>query len=162
MTMFLACAIHPRIAVQHCIIGSPVHSPCRAECVSLWVVCEPKYPSASHARCSCHLQDDGGRFRELHEAHIARLAAENKLAEVQARLASASTAASQQASVHTLHPSSAAQRACCEHALMSQPAVSCSAKPACHEHRLQVDMASGRAKLSAQKGDFNLRSFGRR
>jgi len=42
-------------------------------------------------------QDNGGRFRELHEAHIARLAAENKLAEVQARLASTSMSASQQA-----------------------------------------------------------------
>ena len=42
-------------------------------------------------------QDDGGRFRELHEAHIARLAAENKLAEIQARLASTSMSASQQA-----------------------------------------------------------------
>ena len=42
------------------------------------------------------LQEDGGRFRELHEAHIARLAAENKLAEVQARLASTSASAGQQ------------------------------------------------------------------
>ena len=100
-----------------------------------------------------------GRFREVHEAHIARLAAENKLAEVQARLASASTAASQQASVHSLHPCSAALRACCEHARMSQLAVSCSAKPACHEHRLQVDMASGRAKLSVKEGDLNTEEF---
>ena len=48
-------------------------------------------------------QDDGGKFRELHEAHIARLAAENKLAEVQARLGSTSASASQQVTpVHHL------------------------------------------------------------
>ena len=39
-----------------------------------------------------------GRAREVHEAHIARLAAESKLAEAQARLTSTSSTASQQAS----------------------------------------------------------------
>lgn len=41
-------------------------------------------------------QDDSGRFRELHEAHVARLAAESRLADVQARLATTSASASQQ------------------------------------------------------------------
>ncbi len=48
-------------------------------------------------------QEDGGRFRELHEAHIARLAAENKLAEMQARLTSTSASASQQVTP-LIHP----------------------------------------------------------
>lgn len=150
--MFQACAIQPRIAVQHYIIGATVHSLRRPECVSLWVGCEPRYTSASHAKSSCHLQDNVGRFRELHEAHIARMAAVNKLAEVQARLASTSTAASQQASAHTSHPCPAARRASCEHVRMSQLAISCSAIPACREHRLQVDMASGGQSCQPRRG----------
>ncbi|CAL5221203.1 g3352 [Coccomyxa viridis] len=70
-------------------------------------------------------QDDGGRFRELHEAHIARLAAENKLAEVQARLASTSVSAGQQVSK-------------LEHAKES----------------LQGDMSDARAKLAALEARF--------
>lgn len=61
------------------------------------------------------LQDDGGRFRELHEAHIARLAAESRLAEVQARLATASASAGQQVTlpIRLLGPQSAFQLLCC-------------------------------------------------
>ena len=61
------------------------------------------------------LQEDGGRFRELHEAHIARLAAESRLAEVQARLASASASAGQQVTplIHLLRLQSARQSTPC-------------------------------------------------